>query len=133
MVDVNTTRETKIEGDTVIIGSQITETMTKAEFINSYQQRAMEIQMIENQLHQNKTKLESAGPMADMTGELEELKKKFDIIKNMEGQDILIKKIQEDEVLLAKKQKDFKTNLTPTWEKIKAAAEAEPEKKEEPV
>lgn len=129
MVDINAERETKIEGNTVIIESQIKETMTRDEFINTYQQKVGEIQMLENQVHQYKMALGKI-TKKDMDETLSEFKKKYDLMKDVEIRENIIKKIQENEVLLAKKQEDFK-NLVPTMKKIQEEAQAEPEKKEE--
>jgi len=116
MVKVDLTRKPKIEGNNIIIDSDVKETMSEQEFKQMYTRKSNEFQQVQQQIQQSRNELMLLKDVEE-TPELIEFAKKIELAEKLNSKNKLQKEIQEQEVGFARLNKEMQ-ELNPVAQQL---------------
>lgn len=128
-VKTNIERKSRIEGDRVVIDSQISEDMTVEQFFDSHNQRIQQLNNMQNQLAGVKAQMnqyKKPEMSAEEEKELMELKQKINKIRDIDKLETLQQNAQKLEVEINRVQKEslvFQETVKKLEESNKAGGE----------
>jgi len=108
MVEKDIKRKAKIEGNRIIVVSQVNEVMDEHEFKSTYSYRYGELQQLKNQLEALRSELRKYDD-AEETEEIRKLAEQLKLAERLKRKDELINSIKEMEKRVAESENDIQS------------------------